>query len=354
LCSLAAFAQNDNPYAAFGYEGNILKTPQERRRIILIIQNPDTTSSVASLGIDPRHGKYYFFNNLNEVLETGDIARDRLARFLSVDPIANKCPELTAYQFASNTPIQAIDLDGLEAFVIHGTQEYKHRFSPAAVAQFIRITGNAQYNDKFSWGDLAGLDNSRFKERNEAALKLVTHIETTRAQMIKDGKITKDEPISLVGYSHGGSVAIQAAALLHEKYNIQVNLLTISSPAYNDDYVSDPTALPNERIKPNPEDPEKNLGINEHTHMVHLYDRVITGAGGKDYYERSDKHLVTNFLILEEDIKIPYDPKQHHKTDWFDGVRYHTQLPTANGFENYLETIPPMLPAPKSTGLDKK
>ncbi len=37
-----------------------------------------------------------------------------LGRFISVDPIANQYPELTPYQFASNTPIQGIDLDGLE------------------------------------------------------------------------------------------------------------------------------------------------------------------------------------------------------------------------------------------------
>ena len=38
----------------------------------------------------------------------------RLGRFFSVDPITSKYPELTPYQFASNTPISAIDLDGLE------------------------------------------------------------------------------------------------------------------------------------------------------------------------------------------------------------------------------------------------
>jgi len=40
----------------------------------------------------------------------------RLGRFLSVDPIAGKYPMLTPYQFASNTPIQASDRDGKEAF----------------------------------------------------------------------------------------------------------------------------------------------------------------------------------------------------------------------------------------------
>jgi RHS repeat-associated protein len=40
----------------------------------------------------------------------------RLGRFYSVDPLKKKYPELTPYQFASNTPLQAIDLDGLEAW----------------------------------------------------------------------------------------------------------------------------------------------------------------------------------------------------------------------------------------------
>jgi hypothetical protein len=35
-------------------------------------------------------------------------------RFLSIDPISHQYPELTPYQFASNRPIDGIDLDGLE------------------------------------------------------------------------------------------------------------------------------------------------------------------------------------------------------------------------------------------------
>jgi RHS repeat-associated protein len=38
----------------------------------------------------------------------------RLGRFLSVDPLAKEFPWYTPYQFAGNTPIQAIDLDGSE------------------------------------------------------------------------------------------------------------------------------------------------------------------------------------------------------------------------------------------------
>ncbi len=38
----------------------------------------------------------------------------KLSRFFSVDPITSEYPELTPYQFASDSPIENIDLDGLE------------------------------------------------------------------------------------------------------------------------------------------------------------------------------------------------------------------------------------------------
>lgn len=64
------------------------------------------------------------------------IYNPRLAKFLSVDPLAPEYPWYTPYQFAGNTPIQAIDLDGLEE--IHytliidrnkGTTELKYSHS---------------------------------------------------------------------------------------------------------------------------------------------------------------------------------------------------------------------------------
>lgn len=45
--------------------------------------------------------------------------RDYLARegrFISIDPLTDKYPSLTPYQFASLTPVQAIDLDGKEEY----------------------------------------------------------------------------------------------------------------------------------------------------------------------------------------------------------------------------------------------
>jgi RHS repeat-associated protein len=76
-------------------------------------------------------GYRYGFNgkeNDNEVKGEGNqqdygmrVYDSRLGRFLSVDPIAEKYPMLTAYQFASNTPIQGVDMDGLELLSINSS-----------------------------------------------------------------------------------------------------------------------------------------------------------------------------------------------------------------------------------------
>jgi RHS repeat-associated protein len=59
--------------------------------------------------------------NDNEVKGDGNqqdygmrIYDNRTGKFLSVDPLTKEYPELTPFQFASNNPIENIDLDGLE------------------------------------------------------------------------------------------------------------------------------------------------------------------------------------------------------------------------------------------------
>ncbi|MFN8266121.1 MAG: RHS repeat-associated core domain-containing protein [Chitinophagaceae bacterium] len=69
-------------------------------------------------------GYRYGFNgkeNDNEIKGEGNqqdygmrIYDPRLGRFLSVDPITKNYPELTPYQFASNRPVDGVDIDGLE------------------------------------------------------------------------------------------------------------------------------------------------------------------------------------------------------------------------------------------------
>jgi RHS repeat-associated protein len=80
-------------------------------------------------GSNDMYGAYrYGFNgkeNDNEVKGAGNqqdygmrIYDPRLGRFLSVDPLTYSYPYYSPYHFAGNMPIAAIDLDGLEQYVV--------------------------------------------------------------------------------------------------------------------------------------------------------------------------------------------------------------------------------------------
>jgi RHS repeat-associated protein len=64
----------------------------------------------------------------------------RACRFASVDPITAQYPELTPYQFASNTPISAIDLDGLEEYNVVVTPSNKTSGVQTTVFSLDRIS----------------------------------------------------------------------------------------------------------------------------------------------------------------------------------------------------------------------
>lgn len=84
----------------------------------------------------------------------------RLGRFLSVDPLQKKYPELTPYQFASNRPIDGIDLDGLEFLdakkynkgAVWGIQKFKISSSEYTVNDLL-IKNKAVHNIVISHPD---------------------------------------------------------------------------------------------------------------------------------------------------------------------------------------------------------
>ena len=88
----------------------------------------------------------YGFNgkeNDNEVKGEGNqqdygmrVYDGRIGKFLSVDPLQADYPELTTYQFASNTPIQGVDLDGREVYhyvLITYSDDRKPKLKPLSV-----------------------------------------------------------------------------------------------------------------------------------------------------------------------------------------------------------------------------
>ena len=84
----------------------------------------------------------------------------RLVRFLSVDPLTKSYPELTPYQFASNSPIWAIDLDGLEAKVYTETVKTGHAFISVGKADEIVVYTYGRYAGTYEeWHGINSLSN---------------------------------------------------------------------------------------------------------------------------------------------------------------------------------------------------
>ncbi len=165
----------------------------------------------------------------------------RIAKFLSVDPLTKQYPELTPYQFASNTPIWAIDLDGLEAFFVTGTTSDNTRwFYPngkktvdrTLVKGLFLLTRNTKVSVGFNWNRLVrGMSNNdnifsdgkrplnylhnNKHDRHIAAQDLVTHVMNYRKVHGIDkyddkGSLVElgNEPVTFIGHSHGGNVSI--------------------------------------------------------------------------------------------------------------------------------------------------
>jgi len=112
--------------------------------------------SISPSGIDSNPSLRFAFNgkeNDNEVNGVGNFQDygmrnydNRLCRFLRVDPATKKYPELTPFQFANNSPIAGIDLDGLELAVVV-KQLYSSSMSNQQVYSFDLADERRVYED---------------------------------------------------------------------------------------------------------------------------------------------------------------------------------------------------------------
>jgi hypothetical protein len=227
--------------------------------------------------------------------------------------------------------IDAIELEGLEAFLIHGTQSTYGRWhswdvgNPApkpyshlnvGAYQVFRMSGNKTVESTFSWFSSSHIEkdigitygNGVFNNKNNrarAANNLVKNVMNN---------LTGDEDITLIGHSHGGNVAIQAVPKLREALDkagyshIKINLITISTPAEN--------ALDD------PENPESyGSMINKHIHIYNTIDGIQTGGAtifGRSNYDRTYDYSGT------ENKEIDVSGK-YNRWEWMDAHSWDAQ-----------------------------
>lgn len=134
------YARNvgDKRYELTNHLGNVLSVISDRKLVAEPLNFTNFTADVLTYNdyypfgqlLPNRHGSSdsyrYGFNgkeNDDEIKGEGlqvdygfRIYDPRLGKFLSEDPLTASYPHYTPYQFAGNTPIQAMDLDGLEEY----------------------------------------------------------------------------------------------------------------------------------------------------------------------------------------------------------------------------------------------
>lgn len=155
-----------------------------------------------------------------------------IGRFGGVDPLSDKYLHNSSYAFSENKVVAHVELEGLEAFGIHGTWSNSTTWKRAGeISSMMKSTfGNKDSNFTFNWSG-----NNLSRAREKAALELIAHIRQNRS---KDS----NEPITIIGHSHGGNVGILALNMMskmEEFKGVDLNLMTINTPVRKDYQLSD-------------------------------------------------------------------------------------------------------------------
>jgi hypothetical protein len=120
-------AQNDNPYSVFGYQGKVLKTPEEESgKQYLFLNTNDTTQKLKTIAFNTKTQLIEYIDHNNIIYKTDSLLPTFVLRFLSTDPHANKYPGMSPYNFVGNMPTRAVDPDGRDIYILFATTGNGH------------------------------------------------------------------------------------------------------------------------------------------------------------------------------------------------------------------------------------
>jgi pimeloyl-ACP methyl ester carboxylesterase len=123
---------------------------------------------------------------------------------------------LNRYTYVVNNPLKYIDPSGHKAWLIHGTRSSGKTWTPEFVTYVEDLFNES--SGKLNW---SGKNNNG--ARVDAA-------EAFFEQVYEWHKEHPNDPIRLVGHSHGGNVAIMLANLLAKKGMKVETLITVATP----------------------------------------------------------------------------------------------------------------------------
>ncbi|WP_199925647.1 RHS repeat-associated core domain-containing protein [Paenibacillus bouchesdurhonensis] len=150
-----------------------------------------------------------------------------IGRFVSKDTyegnVTNPLSQ-NLYTYVHNNPLIYTDPSGHKVWLIHGTN-LKKRKNPEATwtPEFIDYIGNL-YNEDVATPRWSGGKTGNNKAAREKAAEAIAE------DILKWQEKNPDDPIRLVGHSHGGNVAILVANILGEKKIKVDTVVTVATP----------------------------------------------------------------------------------------------------------------------------
>ncbi|MDB5274752.1 MAG: hypothetical protein JWO58_3119 [Chitinophagaceae bacterium] len=232
------------------------------------------------------------------------IYNPQIARFLSVDPLTRSYPELTPYQFASNTPIWGVDWDGLEVRVYTSTKGITgHTFLTVGTDADLVVYSYGQYG-KPKYEALGGYSTKGqgvlyrlTGERARNYVKQYVKYEEAKAFEIKDADEDKVKN-NLDSKFNAGSIATEGKAkgdkdarVIDNNYDVlDCNCATTTGDAVKKGNSS--LNFETKELRPVP-----------FTDPLEVKDKVNTPAETEKYLENESKKTNSNVVNVTEDVK---------------------------------------------------
>lgn len=257
----------------------------------------------------------------------------RVGRFFAVDPLIHDYPWLSSYQFSGNRVIDAVELEGLETYLVHGTIfDRDDDYTPSNYfSSLYRDFGKERtgINDYYTpdWGGAYSAE-----ARKQGGRELADLIISTNKNQYKNPPFAESgkAPILVLGHSHGGNVSIDAVNKVVEHYLDELDKGNISEiPRIDLILINTPTR-------------EHLLGDSKHSlsKEARQYVNFIQVDSKGDVVSGSDSGSV--FEFYDGAYRIEYDD-----TDSDGNLFLRLGNHTGNSSENALKIIPKLKDALK-------
>jgi len=246
----------------------------------------------------------------------------RLGRFLSVDPLTKDYPRLTPYQFASNSPVSGIDLDGLEYyFAADGSylgQSKKGGTQIRIATKYHMSMNNGKLTNLNIITESKDLGSVKFDKKNVKTLVSIIHHFSKDAEVDLNKLYNKDISVSslddieernwpvervLYNEGHGDIDGIMSTDKTIDRITVRLN------NGYTSDLIVDAIDLISTFYHEGKHVETEEVGIWEH---LKVYRQQIEHKSWKNTTEKFKNNAVKNIRELIESAKAG-NPKLNKK-----------------------------------------